>query len=78
MPGRPANPVDTTTFAGRLGANIRARRLRRKLSTIACARAAGVSHSTWCRWETGDLPAMLHLDAIAAVLRCRPKDLLPE
>ena len=74
---RPLEPIDTAGFAGQIGARIRARRLKLRLSVEDCAGRAGAPVPTWYNWETGRHLALDRLPAIAEALNCRPRTLLP-
>lgn len=74
---RPANPQDQSTIHGQVGAAIRRRRLRKKLSVDQVATSAGVPPKTWYNWESGRGLALERLPAIAQALDCTPKDLVP-
>jgi transcriptional regulator with XRE-family HTH domain len=73
---RPCKP-QAPTFAGRIGAAIRARRLRQKLCVEAAGRAAGVPASTWYHWESGRSLPLSALPRIARALGCSSRSLLP-
>ncbi len=75
--GRPTNDPDTSTFTGRVAAEIRRRRLARKLSAEDAAAAAGVPVQTWYNWERGRHLPLDRLPAIAAAVKCRPRLLIP-
>jgi transcriptional regulator with XRE-family HTH domain len=75
--GRPSKPQDTKTFAGRIGAEIRRRRERKKLSVEEAAAKAKAPPPTWYHWEMGRHLPLDRLPAIAAALACKPRDLLP-
>jgi len=75
---RPANPTNQSTYAGQVGARIRDRRERMRLSVEEAAAAAGVAAPTWYHWESGLRSPMDRLPAIAAALGCKPRALLPE
>lgn len=74
---RPTKPVDTSTYAGQVGARIRARREKLKRSVAEASEAAGVPGGTWYHWEKGEHLPLQRLPAIAAALDCKPRDLLP-
>jgi transcriptional regulator with XRE-family HTH domain len=75
---RPPKPSDTSTYAGRFGAALRARRERKRLSVAEAASKAGCAASTWYHWEKAErLPSLDDLPAIAAALKCKPAALLP-
>jgi transcriptional regulator with XRE-family HTH domain len=78
MAGRPPKEIDTGTFAGALGANVRAARVRRKMRAADLAAAIGRPVKTLWDWEVGrgTIPAQ-DLAAIAAALRCSVPSLLP-
>ena len=73
---RPAKP-QASTFAGQIGALVRARRLRKRLSVEAAAEAAGATASVWYAWEHGRSMRLEALPRIAAALGCRARQLLP-
>lgn len=75
---RPPKEQDVGTFAGRVGAEIRRRRVRRKLSVDQAAAAAGMPAKTWYHCESGRHLTLARLPAIAAALDCRAGQLLPE
>ena len=72
------NPPDLLAFSGRVGAAIRARRLRLKLSVAAAADKAGLPASTWYRYEAGRCLELDRLPIIASALGCRVHALLKE
>lgn len=76
--GRPTTEPDTSTFVGRVAAEIRRRRVARKLSAEAAAEKAGVPVQTWYNWERGRHLPLDRLPAIAAALRCRIRCLVPD
>lgn len=76
--GRPANEHDTSTFLGQIGAEIRRRRERAKLSVAAAAEAAGVQTLSWYRWESGRHLQLEKLPTVAAALGCKVRALIPE
>lgn len=78
MVGRPAHEPDTSTFLGKIGAEIRRRRERKKLSVTEAAKAAGVPALYWYRWESGKHLRLESLPAIAEALGCKAKALLPD
>lgn len=75
---RPSKPPDTKTFTGRIGAEIRRRRLRKKMTVEQAAAAAGAPSPTWYHWESGKNLPLDRLPAIAKALGCRPRDLVPD
>lgn len=76
---RPTNEPDTTTYVGRVAAEIRRRRIRRKLSGEEAAEQAGVNVQTWYNWERArNPPPLAALPSIARALGCRPRLLLPD
>lgn len=75
--GRPAEPQDTSTFAGQVGAEIRKRREKAKLSVEEAAAAAGAPVPTWYHWEKGRHLPLERLPAIAAALKCSVRQLIP-
>lgn len=77
MAGRPAHEPDTSTFLGKIGAEIRRRRERKGLSVAAAADAAGVPVPTWYRWEAGSGLTLERLPAVAEALDCKVRLLLP-
>jgi len=74
---RPTKPVDQSTFAGQVGARIRARRWRQKLTVQAAAELAGMPAPTWYHCEDGRHLALDRLPAIAAALECTVRSLIP-
>lgn len=78
MAGRPAHDPDTSTFLGQIGAEIRRRRERKKLSVADAAAAAGVPAPTWYRWEAGKGLTLERLPAVAEALGCKVRQLLPD
>ena len=77
MVGRPSKPQDETTFAGRVGAIIRQKRLKKKLAVEEAAKRAGVPAPTWYHWESGRHLPLDRLPTIAKVLGCSVRTLLP-
>lgn len=78
--GRPADPTDQTTFAGRVGARIRAAREEQGLTVEdAAARTGGaVTYGMWAMYERGRMKGGLgKYVAVAAALGVRLDDLLP-
>ena len=57
MVGRNRNPVDTGSFAGLVGHNIRRVREKKRISVDDAAVLAGIDRSTWYRLEQGALPS---------------------
>lgn len=79
MTPRPAHDPDLRTFVGRVGAEIRRRRLRRRLSLKDAAAKIGVPAPTWYAWEAGRYgPPLARLPAIATALGCPVRSLVPE
>lgn len=76
--GRPARENDLTTFAGRVGAEIRRRREKAKVTAEDTAAAAGVPLPTWYHWEAGRHLKLQRLPEIAAALGCKVRQLLPD
>lgn len=75
--GRPRKELDTSTFVGQVGAEIRRRRVKKFPRAEDAAEAAGVPAKTWYGWETGKV----HLEAlpiVAEALGCSPRQLLPK
>lgn len=65
-------------LAAQVGRLIAERRRARKLSQSKLAEAADLDPSTITRLEAGQrAPGLPVLFAIAAALRCRPRDLMP-
>lgn len=77
MAGRPATLPDIDTFAGAIGAEIRRRRERKRLSVPDVAAAVGSLPSSWYQWERGLHLPLERLPAIAKALGCSPRDLMP-
>lgn len=76
---RPPKEIDQQTYAGRVAAEIRRRRVKKKLGVDQVAARAGVPEQTWYGWENGRTePPLRRLPAIAAALGCKPKQLLPD
>lgn len=75
--GRPPAESDESTFAGRVGGRIRARRLKIGITVVDAAKAAGVSVPAWYHFESGRHLPLDRLPAIAAALRCRVRELIP-
>ena len=75
---RPSKPIDTTTFSGRIAAEVRRRRERKKLTVQEAAARADVPASTWYTWEQGRHLALDCLPRIAAALGCQERDLVPK
>ena len=76
MPRFPKEP-DRTTFIGQIAAEIRTRRMKKKLSVEAAAAAGDMPVPTWYRRENGRGLTLESLPAIAAALGCQAKDLIP-
>lgn len=78
--GRPSRPVNTETFAGRLGAAIRARReeLGMTLDDAEAAACGLVSASLWGSYEGGVEPGVRRYVAVCLALGVGPTDLLPK
>lgn len=76
--GRPARELAPTNFHGRVGAEIRKRRERAKLTVQAAAAAAGASEPAWYHWEAGRHLNLARLPAIAAALGCKVRQLIPD
>ena len=74
---RKPNEPDLTKFLGRVAAEIRRRREKRKMSVLDAASAAGMPAPTWYRWEQGKGLPLDALPAIAETLGCLERDLLP-
>jgi transcriptional regulator with XRE-family HTH domain len=75
--GRPPKAIDTTTQAGRLGAAIRAIRLKRKKRAEDIADAISTPLATYYDWETGRrTPAAIDLAKLAQALRTSMQRLL--
>ena len=74
---RPLKASDSTTYAARIGAIIRSRRLKANLSVAEAAARARVPAPTWYHFEAGVSLTVERLPAIAAALRCSPRSLLP-
>jgi transcriptional regulator with XRE-family HTH domain len=77
MPRLPKEP-DQTTFVGRIAAEIRRRRVKKKLTVEAAAAAGDVPAPTWYRRENGRGLTLESLPAIAAALGCQARDLIPK
>jgi len=74
---RPASQIDQTTFAGKVSAEIRRRRLRQFDRVEDAAAAAGVKVKAWYHWETGR-PTLDCLEAVSRALKCSPRLLVPK
>lgn len=74
---RPVKEFDTSTFTGKVAAEIRRRRLKKFDRAEDAAEAAGVPASRWYHWESGKL-SIEALPIAAAALGCKPRLLLPE
>jgi len=75
---RPSKPVDTSTFTGQIGARIRARRERLKLTVPEAAERTGSNDQTWYSWERGRHLPLERLPAIAEALSCKVRALIPD
>ena len=75
MPRLPNDP-DLSTCAGRIGAEIRRRRLGKKLTVERAAAKARIAPKTWYNRESGRRFDIEDLPAIAAAVGCRPGQLL--
>lgn len=73
---RPAQDVDKTTFAGKVSAEIRRRRLKKFDRVEDASAAAGVNAKAWYHWETGR-PTLDCLEVVARALKCSPRLLVP-
>ena len=78
MSGRPPEPIDESSFPGQVGARIRARRTRLKLSVATVAERCGVPPATWYNWEVGRHLPLDRLPAIAEALGCKVRTLIPD
>lgn len=78
MAGRPPKNLKPRTFVERVGAGLRRRRERLKLSVEDAAAAAGVSAPAWYHFESGKDLRLAHLPAVAKALRCKVRTLIPE
>lgn len=78
MAGRTPKEPDLTTFAGRVGAGIRARRERLKKTGDEAAAEADVPRATWYAWESGRSLTLQQLPRIAKALGCKVRALLPD
>ncbi len=78
MAGRKPKEADLSTFAGRVGAMIRARREKLKKTGDEAAAAAGVPRATWYAWEAGRSLTLQQLPKIASALGCKVRTLLPD
>lgn len=77
MRGRP-HTESPSTFVGRIGARIRARREELDQTVQQAATDAKVAVPTWYHWEAGRHLQIHRLPAIAKALRCRVVDLIPK
>ena len=73
---RPLKEIDEGELPGQVGARIRARRLKLKLSVGEAASRAGVSKPGWYHWEKGESLPLGKLRAIAKALGCTMRSLL--
>ena len=78
MSGRPPEPIDESSFPGQVGARIRARRERLKLTVPKAAERAGSNEQTWYNWEVGRHLPLDRLPAIAEALGCKVRTLIPD
>jgi len=78
MVGRNRNAVDTTSFAGLVGHNIRRVREKRRISVDDAAVLAGIDRSTWYRLEQGQRPSTTgkSIEVVASTLRVPITELL--
>jgi transcriptional regulator with XRE-family HTH domain len=76
--GRKPLPVDLTSFAGRVGSNVRRIRTSKGCSVDDAASDAGFDRSTWYRIEQGIRPGLTgrSIDAIATMWGLDLGDLL--
>lgn len=74
---RPAKETNQSTFSGQIAAEIRRRRLAKKLSVEEAAAKAQVPAQTWYHWEQAHSLPLAALPAIAAAVGCTPRQLLP-
>ena len=70
QPGRHRNPVDTESFAGRVGWNVRRTREKLNLSVVDAASKANMDRATWYRLESGTRASLTGraIDDVADVL----------
>ena len=73
---RQAKEPDTSTFVGKISAEIRRRREGKKLLVAVAAATAGVPPTTWYRWEKSEGLPLDALPAIAKAVGCTPADLV--
>ena len=73
---REPNPINETTFSGRIAAKIRKRRLRLGLSVQEAAKKSGIPVTTWYNIERGQIE-IDRLPEIALYLECYVKSLIP-
>ena len=73
---RPAQEIDQTTFAGKISAEIRRRRLRKYPRVEDVAAVADVPFKSWYNWETGR-PTIDCLPIVAQALGCTARALIP-
>lgn len=78
MAGRPPKNIEPATFSERVGAGLRRRRERLKLTVDDAAGRAGVAAITWYHFEAGKDLRLAHLPAVAKALRCKVRALLPD
>ena len=83
--GRKPLPVTGDTFRHKIATKIRGRRLELQMRAEDAADQVGkiigksVNVQTWYHWEKATHPFDIDvLGAIARVLRCDPRDLLPQ
>ena len=78
MSPRRANPPNDATYAGRLGAAVKARRQKIGMSVAEFADAVGVSEATIYDWEKGRRTLDInYMPAIAVVLKTTILKLFP-
>ena len=72
-PGKPPKALDTSSLSGRVGAEIRRRRLAKGLTAAKAAEAAEAAATAWYAWEHGTGLSVDNLARIAAVLGCKTR-----
>lgn len=73
---RPTLPVDESTFAGKVSAEIRRRRLEKFDRVEDAAKSVDVAAKAWYHWEQGR-PTLACLEVVSRALNCSPRLLVP-
>jgi len=78
-PRKREREIDTSTYRGRLGAKIRARRIELDISVATLAEALGVAVQTVYGWEFGEHGVEIdRLPEIAKILKTDVHSIIPK